>query len=83
MREAVSAAMMDGRFEGLRDDERTLRSLILRLERARLEAEIAATKTALEKARQSGDEAAVRAMSLREIELIRTKLGLSQALARP
>jgi DNA primase len=83
VREAVSAALMDGRFEGLRDDERTLQSLILRLERARLEAEIAATKTALEKARQSGDEAAVRAMSLREIELIRSKLGLSQSLARP
>ncbi len=83
VRDAVSSAMMDGRFEGLRDDERTLRSLILRLERARLEAEIAATKTALDKAQQSGDEAAVRAMSLKEIELIRTKLGLSQALARP
>jgi DNA primase len=83
VRAAVSAAMMDGRFEGLRDDERTLRSLILRLERARLEAEITATKTALERARQSGDEAAVRAMSLKEIELIRTKLGLSQAMARP
>ncbi len=83
VREAVSAALMDGRFEGLRNDEKTLRSLILRLERARLEEEIVATKSALEKARQSGDEAAVRAMSQREIELIRTKLGLSQALARP
>jgi DNA primase len=83
VREAVSAALMDGRFEGLRDDERTLRSLVLRLERARLEAQIAATKDDLEKARQNGDEAAVRAISQREIELIRTKLGLSQALARP
>jgi DNA primase len=83
VREAVSSALMDGRFEGLRDDERTLRSLILRLERARLEAEINVTKAALDRARQSGDDAAVRAMSLREIELIRTKLGLSQALARP
>jgi DNA primase len=83
VRRAVSTALMDGRFEGLRSDEKTLRSLILRLERARLEEEIVATKSALEKARQSGDEAAVRAMSQREIELIRTKLGLSQALARP
>ena len=83
VRKAVSTALMDGRFEGLRSDEKTLRSLILRLERARLEEEIAATKSALEKARQGGDEAAVRAMSQREIELIRTKLGLSQALARP
>jgi DNA primase len=83
VRKAVSTALMDGRFEGLRSDEKTLRSLILRLELARLESQIVATRTALEKARQSGDEARVRAMSQEQIELIRTKLGLSQALARP
>jgi DNA primase len=83
VREAVSAALMDGRFESLRSDEKTLRSLILRLELARLEAQIVAIKSALEKAQQNGDEAKVRAMSQEQIELIRTKLGLSQALARP
>jgi DNA primase len=75
VRAAVSRAMMDGRFEGLRDDQRMLNSLIVRLERARLEAMIADTKTALAKAQQEGDAEKVRALSVREIELIRTKHG--------
>jgi hypothetical protein len=70
---------MDGRFDGLVDANRTLKTMILRLERARLEAEIALTKTQLERARQGGDDDAVRAMSLRQMELIRTKLGLSES----
>ena len=79
VRDAVSRTLMDGRFDGLADANRTLKTLILRLERARLEAEISLTKTQLEKARQGGDEEAVRALSLRQMELIRTKLGLSES----
>jgi DNA primase len=79
VRDAVSRTLMDGRFDGLVDAARTLKTMILRLERARLEAEIALTKTQLEKARQGGDDDAVRAMSLRQMDLIRTKLGLSES----
>jgi DNA primase len=79
VRPTVAAAMMDDRYEGFEGADRALRSLVQRLERARIEAEIAQTKIELERARKSGDESAVRAISLREIELIRTKLGLSRS----
>jgi DNA primase len=83
LREAVSSAMMDGRFDQVPDPGVVLRSLVVRLERGRVEREIKDTNDALERARRSGDEDAVRAISMRQMELIRTKLGLGEAPQRP
>jgi DNA primase len=83
LREAVSSAVMDGRFDQVPDPARVLRSLVVRLERGRVEREIKDTNDALERARRNGDEDAVRAISMRQMELIRTKLGLGEAPQRP
>lgn len=84
VRDAVSTALMDGRFDQLPDAGRALRSLVARLERGRVEREMKDTKDALERARRSGDEDAVRAISMRHMELIqiRNKLGLGEASQR-
>ena len=83
LREAVSSAVMDGRFDHVPNAGLVLRSLVVRLERGRVEREIKDTNDALERARRSGDEDAVRAISMRQMELIRTKLGLGEAPQRP
>jgi DNA primase len=83
LREAVSSAVMDGRFDQVPDPGRVLRSLVVRLERGRLEREIKENYNALERARQSGDEDAVSAISTRQVELFRIKQGLGEAPQRP
>jgi DNA primase len=83
VREAVSQALMDGRFDQVPDAGRALRSLVARLERGRIEGMIKENVDALERARRSGDEDAVRAISMRQMELIRTKKGLGEAPLRP
>jgi len=79
----LTAALLDGRFDSLPDAGLTLRALVKRLERGRIEREIENTKQALVEAQRSGDEQAVRAIAGRQMELIRTKLGLTQAPLRP
>jgi DNA primase len=71
VREAVSSAVMDGRFDQVFDAPNTLRSLVARLERGRLEREIEHNNLALQRARQSGDEEAAKAISMRQMELLR------------
>ncbi|HEY0708253.1 MAG TPA: DNA primase [Polyangia bacterium] len=71
VREAVSSAVMDGRFDQVFDAAGTLRSLVARLERGRLEREIEQNNLALQRARQSGDEDAAKAISIRQMELLR------------
>jgi DNA primase len=83
LREAVSSAMMDGRFDQVPNPGIVLRSLVVRLERGRLEREIKENYNALERARQSGDEDAVSAISTRQVELFRIKQGLGEAPQRP
>ncbi len=83
IREAVSAALMEGRYDAVQGGPATLASLCARLERSRIEAEISAMGRQHKDALARGDEDAARAISLREIELIRTKQGLQQSHQRP
>lgn len=84
IREAVGSAVMEGSYEaGAEAAERALRALVVRLERSRVEAEIALVDKQHRDALARGDEEAARAMRLREMELIQTKQGLSSALSRP
>jgi DNA primase len=90
VREAVSAALMaSSGYEttagtGASDAAaRALRALKTRLELSRVAAEIDEMKSARSKALQQGDSEAAKEFIKRELELIRTKDGLSNALARP
>jgi DNA primase len=83
LRETVSASLMDGRYDHVPDAPRALRSLIVRLEHGRIGREMKENNDALERARRNGDEAAVRAISMRQMELIRTQQGLGEAPGRP
>jgi hypothetical protein len=62
---------------------RAMRALKTRLELSRVAAEIEEMKSARSKALQQGDQEAAKEFTKREMELIRTKVGLSNALARP
>jgi DNA primase len=83
IRDAVMEALTDGRFDGIPDASRMLRALVVRLEKGRLDQEISDMKLALERARQSGDQEAVRAISMRQMELFRIQKGLGEAPLRP
>jgi hypothetical protein len=83
VREAVSSALMDGGYHGTEGADRALRALVARLELSRVAAEIKEMKSARHQALERGDAEAAREISKRELELIRTKEGLSHALARP
>jgi DNA primase len=83
VREAVSNALMQGGYEGAEGADRALRALVSRLELSRVAAEIQEMKTARHQALERGDAEAAKEISKRELELIRTKVGLSTALARP
>jgi DNA primase len=83
VRDAVMEALTDGRFDKVPDATRMLRSLVVRLEKGRLDREISETKLALERARQSGNEEAARAISMRQMELFRIQKGLGEAPLRP
>jgi DNA primase len=77
VRAAIGAAMMDGCWEKIDAADEALRSLVGRLERSRVEAEIALAGRQRQEALARGDEEEARAISMREMELIRTKLGLA------
>jgi DNA primase len=83
VREAVSSALMHGGYHGAEGADRALRALVARLELSRVAAEIKEMKSARHQALERGDAEAAREISKRELELIRTKEGLSHALARP
>jgi DNA primase len=77
IRELVSAAVMDGRWDKVEMPEEAMRVLAARLERARVDEELALARRQHREALARGNEAEARAISMREMELIRTKLGLS------
>jgi DNA primase len=83
VRQAVGGALMQGGYEGSEGVDRALRALVARLELSRVAAEIQEMKSARHQALERGDAEAAREISKRELELIRTKEGLSHALARP
>jgi hypothetical protein len=74
---------MDGSLAEVADPAGLLRKLVTRLELSRLDAEIEMSARLSREAHQRGDEAAQRALSLRGIELRKTKEGLQAALQRP
>ena len=77
IRASVGAAMMDGRWEKVEAADAALRDLVIRLERSRVEAEIALAARQHQDALARGDEAEARSISMREMELIRIKLGFA------
>ena len=80
---AVAAAMMDDSLTEVADPSSLLRKLAARLEMQRLDAEIEMSARLSREAHARGDEAAQRALSIRGIELRKTKEGLQAALQRP
>jgi len=80
IRDHVSAALMDGRWAALEatdDAMRAMRALVLKLERLRVDSELALAQRQYREALARGNEEEARAISMREMELIRTKLGLA------
>ncbi len=78
IRRAVGAAIMDGRYDGVEAVDRALRALVTRLERSRVDAEITLLGRQQREALSRGDEDTARAISVREMELIRIKQGLAK-----
>jgi hypothetical protein len=68
---------MDGCWEEVDAAEEALRALVSRLGRSRVEAEIALAESQHREALARGDETEARAISMREMALIRSKLGLA------
>jgi DNA primase len=81
IRNAVGLTLMDGRAEGGGGAERALRALGARLALSSVSSQIEQTKREHLAALTRGDEAGARALALAEIELIRTREGLSRTLA--
>jgi len=77
IRDQVSSALMDGRWERIEAVEDAMRAVILKLSRSRVDAELALAQRQHREALARGDEEEARAISMREMELIRTKLGLA------
>jgi hypothetical protein len=80
IRDHVSAALMDGRWaaiEAVDDAMRAMRALVLKLDRLRVDSELALAQRQYREALACGNEEEARAISMREMELIRTKLGLA------
>jgi DNA primase len=82
-RKTVAAGLMDGSLAEVADPTSLLRKLVTRLELLRLDAEIEMSARLSREAHARGDEAAQRALSIRGIELRKTKEGLQAALQRP
>jgi hypothetical protein len=71
---------MDGRWAALEatdDAMRAMRALVLKLDRLRVDSELALAQRQYREALARGNEEEARAISMREMELIRTKLGLA------
>jgi DNA primase len=77
IRAAVGAAMMDGAWEKVETAEEALRAVVSRLGRSRTEVEIVLAERQHREARARGDESEARSISMREMDLIRSKLGLA------
>jgi DNA primase len=77
IREHVSAALMDGRWVAIEAPIEAMRALVIKLERLRVDAELALAQRQHREALARGNEEEARAISMREMELIRTKLGLA------
>jgi DNA primase len=82
-RPTVAAGLMDGSLAKVADPGSLLRKLTTRLELLRLDAEIEMSARLSREAHARGDEAAQRALSIRGMELRKTKEGLQAALQRP
>ena len=82
-RSKVAAALMDGSLAAVSDPPGLLRKLAARLELLRVEAEIAMGARLQREAHARGDDATLRALSVRGMELRKTKEGLQAALQRP
>jgi DNA primase len=76
IRDQVASALMDGRWERLEAVEDAMRALLLKLHRSRVDEELAQAQRQHREAIARGDEEEARAISMREMQLIRTKLGL-------
>ncbi len=76
VREALGAALMDGRWDGVEAVQEAFRAVLGRLERMRVSAEIAMVERQQRETLARGDEEGARALSLRMMELIRMKMGL-------
>lgn len=83
VRDTVGAALMDGSIAHVADPGAALSKLCAKLQLLRVDAEIAMSQRLQSDAQARGDEAAVRAILVRGIELNRTKRGLEAALQRP
>jgi DNA primase len=82
-RATIATALRDERFAGLADPPGYLRKLVIRLEILRVDAEISMNTRLQKDAQARGDDAALRALAVRGIELRKTKEGLLAALQRP
>jgi DNA primase len=83
VRARLNQAMMDESLTSTEDAPGMLRKLATRLELSRVEAEIDMNSRMQREAQGRGDEATLRALSVRGIELRKTKEGLRSALQRP
>ena len=82
-RPVLAAAFMDESLTKVPDPAGLLRKLSTRLELLRVEAETEMNTRLQREAHARGDEATLRALSIRSIELRKTKEGLQAALQRP
>jgi DNA primase len=76
IRDAIARALMDGRFDRVPDAARALADFVKRLEAGRRERMLEQYKIALAEAIRQRDEVAIRELSARQMELIRTKHGV-------
>ena len=83
VRTTLAAAMRDAGVSTVPDPAAQLRKLTARLEILRVNAEMGMNARLQREAQSRGDEEAARALSLRGIELRKTKEGLMAALQRP
>ena len=74
---------MDGSIARVVDPTTAFSKLCAKLQLLRVDAEIAMNQRLQEEAQHRGDDAAVRAINVRGIELKRTKQGLEAARQRP
>jgi DNA primase len=77
IRDQVASALMDGRWERVEAVEDAMRAVLLKLHRSRVDEELAQAHRQHREAIARGDEEEARAISMREMQLIRTKLGLA------
>jgi len=82
-RATIASALKDERFARLADPAGYLRKLVFRLEILRVDAEMTMNTRLQKEAQARGDDAALRALAVRGIELRKTKEGLQAALQRP